>query len=198
MGFAVVAGEVRNLAQRSAQAAKETSAKIENCIGKSTVGCGISNKVSASLHDILGRVRKVDDLVADIANSAREQNQGISQVNIAVTQMDKITQANAASAEESASAAEELSAQANTLLEVVKHLTDFAGIKTNAATAGSKAAENGGARPVSGSFLDRSPHTNGRSPFRQISTVSGSSRMAHSGQQSAPDWQFQDFTGSAD
>ena len=113
-GFAVVADEVRNLAQRSAQAAKETAEKIEDSIAKSANGVAISGKVTESLTQIVTKARQVDELVAEIATASREQSQGIDQVNTAVTQMDKVTQTNAASAEESASASEELTAQAAT------------------------------------------------------------------------------------
>ena len=122
MGFAVVADEVRNLAQRSAQAAKETADKIEGAIAKSGQGVEISAKVSVTLNEILARVRQVDELVAEVANASKEQNQGISQINLAVGQMDKVTQSNAASAEERAAAAEELSAQAESMKGSVQEL----------------------------------------------------------------------------
>lgn len=115
MGFAVVADEVRNLAQRSAQAAKETAAKIEDSIQKSEHGVRISSKVAQSLDEIVLKARGVDQLVVQIASSANEQSQGISQVNTAVTQMDHVTQSNAAHAEETAAAAESLNAQAASL-----------------------------------------------------------------------------------
>jgi methyl-accepting chemotaxis protein len=121
-GFAVVADEVRNLAQRSAQAAKETAEKIEDSIAKSANGVAISGKVTESLAQIVTKARQVDELVAEIATASREQSQGLDQVNTAVTQMDKVTQTNAATAEESASASEELSAQAATLREIVAEL----------------------------------------------------------------------------
>jgi methyl-accepting chemotaxis protein len=121
-GFAVVADEVRNLAQRSAQAAKETAEKIGDSIAKSANGVAISDKVSESLAQIVAKARQVDELVAQIAAASREQSQGLDQVNTAVTQMDKVTQTNAATAEESASASEELSAQAATLREIVAEL----------------------------------------------------------------------------
>jgi methyl-accepting chemotaxis protein len=122
MGFAVVAEEVRNLAQRSAQAAKETAAKIEGAISKSTHGVQISAKVATRLHEIVAKIRQVDELVAEVATASGEQSQGIQQVNTAVGQMDKVTQSNAANAEESASAAEELNAQAQSLQEAIKSL----------------------------------------------------------------------------
>ena len=124
-GFAVVADEVRNLAQRSAQAAKETAEKIEDSIAKSANGVAISGKVTESLKQIVTKARQVDELVAEIATASREQSQGIDQVNTAVTQMDKVTQTNAAAAEESASASEELTAQAATLRELVTDLQNL-------------------------------------------------------------------------
>jgi methyl-accepting chemotaxis protein len=122
MGFAVVADEVRNLAQRSAQAAKETAEKIGDSISKSGIGVGLSAKVAERLEEIVVKARQVDELVAEIATASREQSQGIDQVNTAVTQMDKVTQSNAAAAEESASASEELNAQALTLKGAVLEL----------------------------------------------------------------------------
>jgi len=124
-GFAVVADEVRNLAQRSAQAAKETAEKIEDSIAKSANGVAISGKVTESLTQIVTKARQVDELVAEIATASREQSQGLDQVNTAVTQMDKVTQTNAATAEESASASEELNAQAATLRKLVAELQNL-------------------------------------------------------------------------
>jgi methyl-accepting chemotaxis protein len=129
MGFAVVADEVRNLAQRSAQAAKETTEKIEDSIRKSEQGVEISDKVARRLMEIVEKARKVDELIGEIASASREQNQGIQQVNTAVTQMDKVTQSNAANAEESASASEELNAQAASLKESVQSLMKLVGGK---------------------------------------------------------------------
>ena len=122
MGFAVVADEVRSLAQRSAQAAKETAAKIEGAIHKTAQGVDISAKVAKTLNDIVAKAHQVDELAAEVANASREQTQGINQINSAVTQMDKITQGNAANAEEGAAAAEQLNAQAETMKESVSDL----------------------------------------------------------------------------
>jgi len=127
MGFAVVADEVRNLAQRSAQAAKETAGKIEGAIAKTAQGVDISSKVSLTLNEIVTKVRQVDELVAEVAGASREQTQGITQINTAVGQMDKVTQSNAANAEESAAAAEELNAQATTMKESVSELLRLVG-----------------------------------------------------------------------
>lgn len=126
-GFAIVAEEVRNLAQRSAQAAKETAEKIEDSVSKSENGVQISGKVAKSLQQMVEFARKVDALVAEIATASNEQNEGISQVNLAVSQMDKVTQSNAAGAEESASASQELNAQASELQRLVDDLRFLVG-----------------------------------------------------------------------
>ena len=126
-GFAVVAEEVRSLAQRSAQSAKETATKIEDSVTRSEYGVQISAKVAQSFDEIVEKARKVDELVAEIATASNEQNQGIGQVTTAVSQMDKVTQANAAGAEEAASASEELNAQAEMVRESVRHLQTLVG-----------------------------------------------------------------------
>jgi methyl-accepting chemotaxis protein len=126
-GFAVVADEVRSLAQRSAAAAKETADKIEVAIDNSRKGSQCTAKVEESLAQIAERVTSTDSLVAEIATAAREQAQGIEQINTAIAQLDKISQSNSASAEESASAAEELDAQAKTLKDQVVKLRQLVG-----------------------------------------------------------------------
>ncbi len=114
-GFAVVADEVRNLAQRAAQAAKETTGLIENSVNKSREG-------AEAIKAIVGGVAKVTELINGIAKASDEQALGVEQVNTAVAQMDKVTQQNASGAEESASAAEELSAQAASTKALVDEL----------------------------------------------------------------------------
>ena len=118
-GFAVVAEEVRNLAARSATAAKETSEMIENSIKTVERGTGLVAKTGDALSDIQNSSVKVADIIGEITTSSNEQAQGISQINEGLTQIDKVTQTNTASAEESASAAEELSGQSNQLRELV-------------------------------------------------------------------------------
>jgi methyl-accepting chemotaxis protein len=121
-GFAVVAEEVRNLAMRSAEAAKNTANMIEESVKNSKNGVAISDEVRKALDGIVGGIAKTTDLVGEIAAASQEQAQGIDQVNTAVAQMDKVTQQNAANAEESASASEELSAQAEQMQGIVGEL----------------------------------------------------------------------------
>jgi methyl-accepting chemotaxis protein len=127
MGFAVVADEVRNLAQRSAEAARETTDRIEDSIRKSSQGVEISSKVARSLAEIVSKARRVDELISEIASASAEQSQGIQQVNSAVVQMEKVTQCNAANAEESASASEELNAQAAALKDALEEIVRLVG-----------------------------------------------------------------------
>jgi methyl-accepting chemotaxis protein len=146
MGFAVVADEVRNLAQRSAQAAKETAAKIEGAISNTAQGVQISSQVAEVLNEIVSKVRQVDELIAEVSGASREQTQGITQINVAVGQMDKITQSNAASAEESAAAAQELNAQAFAMKKSVSELLLLVSGSTTAAAPAFRSEET--ARPA--------------------------------------------------
>lgn len=118
-GFAVVAEEVRNLAARSATAAKETSELIESSIKTVENGSDLAIRTGASLEEIKNGSIKAADIVGEITTSSNEQAQGIAQINEGLTQIDKVTQTNTASAEESASAAEELSSQANQLRDMI-------------------------------------------------------------------------------
>jgi len=111
-GFAVVAEEVRNLAARSARAAKETTELIESSVRSTDAGVSILDETAASLKEIVSSITRATDLVAEIAAASHEQAQGINQTNQALGQIDQVTQQNTASAEESAAAAEELSGQA--------------------------------------------------------------------------------------
>ncbi|MHC4873744.1 MAG: methyl-accepting chemotaxis protein [Planctomycetota bacterium] len=121
-GFAVVAEEVRNLAQRSAEAAKDTSAMIESSQKSAEAGVSVTGEVSEILNNISEGVGKVTALVGEVAAASSEQAQGVEQINTGVSQMDSVTQQNAANAEESASASEELSGQARELNGMVDTL----------------------------------------------------------------------------
>jgi methyl-accepting chemotaxis protein len=121
-GFAVVAEEVRNLAQRSAEAARNTAELIEGSVANAENGVTVSQEVEAVLRQIAEKVRQVTQLIGEVSAASNEQAKGIEQVNTAVGEMDKVTQANAGNAEESASASEELSAQARELTEIVGQL----------------------------------------------------------------------------
>ncbi len=126
-GFAVVAEEVRNLAMRSAEAAKNTANMIEESVKNSKNGVNIATEVGKVLEEIVQGIGKTTDLVSEIAAASQEQAQGIDQVNTAMAQMDKVTQRNAANAEESASASEELSAQAEQMNGIVGELAALVG-----------------------------------------------------------------------
>ena len=118
-GFAVVASEVRNLASRSAQAAKEIKTLIQDSVGKVTEGTKLVDESGKALGEIVVRVKKVTDVMAEIASSSREQASGIEQVNKAITMMDDVTQQNAALVEEASAAAQALSEQASNLTQLI-------------------------------------------------------------------------------
>jgi methyl-accepting chemotaxis protein len=127
LGFAVVADEVRNLAQRCAQAAKDTAAMIEESISKSGEGRTKLDQVSQSIRRITEKSTQVKSLVEELHTSSGQQARGISEIAKAITQVDQVTQTSAASAEEAASAGEELSAQSVSLREIVGRLQELAG-----------------------------------------------------------------------
>ncbi|MCP4703728.1 MAG: methyl-accepting chemotaxis protein, partial [candidate division Zixibacteria bacterium] len=137
-GFAVVAEEVRNLAQRSAEAAKETSAMIEGSQKNAEDGVKSSEELLEILKNVDTGIKKVASLLGEITSASDEQAQGVDQINTAVGQLDQVTQQNAANAEESSSASEELSAQAVELQEIVVDLTKV----VHGASAGDRDSEN--------------------------------------------------------
>jgi methyl-accepting chemotaxis protein len=127
MGFAVVADEVRNLAQRSAQAAKDTAGLIEESTTRAQEGATTVEQVASAIVSITDSVARVRSLVDDVSGASQQQNDGIGQVTQAITQMEKVTQNTAATAEESAAASEELNAQAENTMAVVTRLQDLVG-----------------------------------------------------------------------
>ncbi len=121
-GFAVVAEEVRNLAQRSAQAAKNTAELIQDSVAAARNGVIMTADATRALGEITAASAKVCSLISEIAASSNEQAQGVSQINVAMTEMDKVTQQNAATAEQSAAASKELAQQADNLNAAINQL----------------------------------------------------------------------------
>ena len=131
MGFAVVADEVRNLAQRCAQAAKDTATMIEESIAKSKNGQAKVDEVAASIRAITEESGRVKTLVDEVNLGSQEQARGIDQIGKAIGQMERVTQTTAANAEEGAAAAEELTAQSETLKDIADRLNAMVGGESN-------------------------------------------------------------------
>jgi methyl-accepting chemotaxis protein len=144
-GFAVVAAEVRNLAQRSAAAAKEIKTLIDNSVEKVDLGTKLVDDAGRTMEEIVNAVKRVTDIMSEISAASAEQSQGIEQVNQAITQMDEVTQQNAALVEEAAAAAESLEEEAQSLTRSVSVFKmDNSSAQSRAVTAPARAA----AKPV--------------------------------------------------
>jgi methyl-accepting chemotaxis protein len=151
-GFAVVANEVRSLAMRAADAARETANLIEQTVSKVQEGTVLVGKTNEEFNQVSAGTGKVSLLITEISTAAKEQTDGVGQVNTALQEMDKVVQSNAATAEESAAASEELFAESNTLLGYVRELEAMiSGDSVSAPTLKrppSSGRKTGGTRPL--------------------------------------------------
>ena len=148
MGFAVVADEVRSLAQRSAHAAKDTAVLIEESIARSDRGAIRVERVGASIQEITNSVTKVKTLIDQVSEASRQQAHGFEQVSQALSQMEQMTQSNAASAEASATAGDALNVQARETLAIVEQLDVLVGRSDGFGAAGAPSAESETLRPA--------------------------------------------------
>jgi methyl-accepting chemotaxis protein len=155
MGFGVVADEVRSLAQRCAQAAHETAEKISGSAAKSEQGVAISAKMADNLGAIVDRIRKLDEMLAGIAQASHEQSDGINQLNTTMAGMDRITQSNAALSQQAAASSDELKVQAEQVQLAVGDLMKMVD------GSGSEAAEAARSCAVKVPVLR---HSNGKAP----------------------------------
>jgi methyl-accepting chemotaxis protein len=184
-GFAVVAAEVRNLAQRSAAAAKEIKTLIGDSVEKVEAGSKLVNQAGATMDEIVASVRRVTDIMSEITIASNEQESGIGQINIAITEMDNVTQQNAALVEEAAAAAGSLQEQAASLSEIVSvfkldaaHIVRAAKAQLAPRTSvvAKPATRLAAAKPApahsTGRALTKPP---GAAPARPIATASGGS-----------------------
>lgn len=157
MGFAVVADEVRTLAQRCAQAARDTSTLIADSISKSNEGKTKVDQVAGAVRAITEESTKVKMLVDEVSLGSEEQTRGIEQVSKAIGQMEQVTQRSAASAEEGAAAAEQLNAQSATMRELVGRLAALAGTQVENPAGRRARSQGGGQAPRSAVAEVRSP-----------------------------------------
>ncbi|MEQ1517300.1 MAG: methyl-accepting chemotaxis protein, partial [Usitatibacteraceae bacterium] len=175
-GFAVVANEVRNLAHRSATAAKDIKALIGDSVEKVGIGAKLVDDAGKTMEEIVTSIKRVTDIMAEITSASVEQSSGIEQVNQAITQMDEVTQQNAALVEQAAAAAESLEEQAQVLAEAVGVFKLDAGTQTNASAQTNRVAERRDAntRPVNVARLPQAKRTaQVRTPTTRSKVVGG-------------------------
>lgn len=159
-GFAVVAGEVCNLAQRSAQAAKEIKSLIENSVSRVNTGSAQVQDAGETMKEIVTAVTRVTDIMGEIATASDEQSRGIEQVSQAVAKMDGVTQQNAALVEQSAAAAVALEDQASYLRQAVAAFKITEATRAQGATQSSKSAVLPASLPASAKVLAKSDNAN--------------------------------------
>jgi len=181
LGFAVVAEEVKNLAERSAGAAKEITGIIEASIDQVKAGTEVANRTKASFAEILLGVKKTSDLIGEIAISAKEQAEGMNQIATAMGSVDQITQQNASASEETAAAAEELNAQALSMLESVAEIAALAGFDM-----GKESAKASAAKRVSSASLSMPPKRLGMASKKSKSTFSSAASSKRSNEEVFP------------
>jgi methyl-accepting chemotaxis protein len=157
-GFAVVADEVRALAQRSAQAARETSDRIGDALAKTARGSDISTQVGKQFSDIAGRSRRIDELVKELSTSVREQTQGIRHISDAMSQIDQVTQTNAATAQTSATATEHMAREVAEMRGTVAELRALLGMRSDAGSRPTEHLRSPETAPIVPAELEYSVH----------------------------------------
>jgi methyl-accepting chemotaxis protein len=191
-GFAVVAAEVRNLAQRSANAAKEIKGLISDSTNKVEAGSKLVNTAGQTMEEIVSSVKRVTDIMAEISAASQEQSGGIGQVNTAVTQMDQITQQNAALVEEAAAAAKSMEEQTNALSAMVAVFKLNDGARTSEPS--KTARPTGGGVSSLAEAAARKPARPAPVPPRPTGTAeTGGKRRAAAGNGNAAEAQWKEF-----
>lgn len=183
-GFAIVAEEVRNLAMRAAEAAKDTANLIEGTVKLVKQGTELVGKTDREFREVAASVGKSSELVGEISEASQEQAHGIEQVNKAVTEMDKVVQQNPGNAEETASSSEEMSTQAEKMKEFVGDLVRLVGVGHNDRTVKLPSNSRGKNIPAktspkpAGALSSKGKNSNGGADGKYISQFSGQSSMA--------------------
>jgi methyl-accepting chemotaxis protein len=172
-GFAVVAEEVRNLAMRSAEAAKNTAQLIDEAVNNTNEGVTLNSEVLQNFEEINAQIEKVSVVVSEIAAASEQQNQGVAQINVAVEQMNSVTQQTAANSEESASASEELSGQAQEMLSLIESYNLSGNVFAASRSQVKKPAYQKAPAVKAVSFANRAPQKNGAKSKARNNPIAG-------------------------